>query len=77
MPAHHIDLPLDLRILQALAIKPQHGWAISERVRQISGDLLRVQQGSLYPAVHSLERRALLYDADDIDLYLAGRARNR
>ena len=55
-----IDLPqgtLDLLILQTLALEPQHGWAISERIQQISSDVLRVQQGSLYPALHRLERR--------------------
>ena len=36
---------------------PQHGWAISERVQQVSSDVLRIQQGSLYPALHRLERR--------------------
>jgi PadR family transcriptional regulator, regulatory protein PadR len=60
MPAPRIDLPqgtLDLLILQTLALQPQHGWAISERVQQISSDVLRIQQGSLYPALHRLERR--------------------
>ena len=55
-----IDLPqgtLDLLILKTLALEPQHGWAISERIQQISSDVLRVQQGSLYPALHRLERR--------------------
>ena len=55
-----IDLPqgtLDLLILRCLANDAQHGWAISERLQQISGDVLRVQQGSLYPALHRLERR--------------------
>jgi len=55
-----IDLPqgtLDLLILQTLSLGPQHGWAISERVQQISSDVLRIQQGSLYPALHRLERR--------------------
>src|SRR5436305_5904224 len=55
-----IDLPqgtLDLLILRALALQPQHGWAISERLQQISSDVLQVQQGSLYPALHRLERR--------------------
>src|SRR5258706_12477044 len=54
-----IDLPqgtLDLLILRTLALEPQHGWAISERVQQISSDVLQVQQGSLYPALHRLER---------------------
>ena len=56
----HIDLPqgtLDLLILRTLALGPQHGWAISERVQQLSSEVLRVQQGSLYPALHRLERR--------------------
>src|SRR5215469_9721940 len=55
-----IELPqgtLDLLILQTLALAPQHGWAISERVQQASTDALRIQQGSLYPALHRLERR--------------------
>ena len=48
---------LDLLILKTVALTPQHGWAISERIRQISSDQLQVQQGSLYPALHRLERR--------------------
>lgn len=55
-----IDLPqgtLDLLILRTLALEPQHGWAISEGIQLISSDVLRVQQGSLYPALHRLERR--------------------
>jgi transcriptional regulator len=55
-----IDLPqgtLDLIILQTLSLGPQHGWAISERIKQVSRDALQVQQGSLYPALHRLERR--------------------
>jgi PadR family transcriptional regulator, regulatory protein PadR len=57
---HRIELPqgtLDLLILQTLGLEPRHGWAISERVQQISADVLRIQQGSLYPALHRLERR--------------------
>jgi PadR family transcriptional regulator PadR len=60
MSATRIELPqgtLDLLILRALALGPQHGWAISERLQQISKDVLQVQQGSLYPALHRLERR--------------------
>ena len=60
MPAQRIDLPqgtLDLLILRTLALQPQHGWGISERVQQMSSDVLRIQQGSLYPALHRLERR--------------------
>ena len=60
MSPSNIDLPqgtLDLLILRTLSLGPQHGWAISERVQQISSDVLRIQQGSLYPALHRLERR--------------------
>jgi PadR family transcriptional regulator, regulatory protein PadR len=55
-----IDLPqgtLDLLILKTVALGPQHGWAISERIQQVSSDVLKVRQGSLYPALHRLERR--------------------
>jgi transcriptional regulator len=55
-----IELPqgtLDLLILKTVALGPQHGWAISERVQQMSSDALQVRQGSLYPALHRLERR--------------------
>src|SRR3982074_1003048 len=54
-----IELPqgtLDLLILKTIALGPQHGWAISERVQQMSSDALQVRQGSLYPALHRLER---------------------
>ncbi len=63
MTGPHIDLPqgtLDLLILRTLALGAQHGWAISERVQQLSSDMLRIQQGSLYPALHRLERRGLI-----------------
>jgi PadR family transcriptional regulator len=55
-----LELPqgtLDLLILRTLELEPQHGWAVSERIQQVSSDALRVQQGSLYPALHRLERR--------------------
>jgi PadR family transcriptional regulator, regulatory protein PadR len=58
--ADRLDLPqgtLDLLILKALAIEPLHGWSVSQRLQQISRDALQVQQGSLYPALHRLERR--------------------
>lgn len=60
MSSARIDLPqgtLDLLILRTLALGAQHGWAIAERVQQVSSDVLRIQQGSLYPALHRLERR--------------------
>ena len=55
-----LDLPqgtLDLLILKALSLGPQHGWAISERIQQVSRETLQIPQGSLYPALHRLERR--------------------
>lgn len=48
---------LDLLILRTLLAGPQHGWAISERIQHISEDVLRVNQGSLYPALHRLEHQ--------------------
>jgi len=48
---------LDLLILRTLEAGPRHGWAISERIQQISRDALRVNQGSLYPALHRLEHQ--------------------
>ncbi len=60
MSEQKIDLPqgtVDLLILRTLALGPQHGWGISERVQQTSNDQLCIQQGSLYPALHRLERR--------------------
>ena len=58
MPPTRLDLlqgTLDLLILRTVAIAPMHGWAISQRIQQVSGDVLRVNQGSLYPALHRLE----------------------
>jgi PadR family transcriptional regulator, regulatory protein PadR len=51
---------LDLLILRTIALEPNHGWAISQRIQQISKDVLQVQQGSLYPALHRLEHRGLV-----------------
>ena len=48
---------LDLLILRTVALEPKHGWAIAKRIEQISGDVLQVQQGSLYPALHRLEQQ--------------------
>jgi transcriptional regulator len=55
-----LDLPqgtLDLLILKSLSLGPQHGWAISERIHDVSRATLQIPQGSLYPALHRLERR--------------------
>src|SRR5689334_13666333 len=60
MTVARVTLPqgtLDLLILRTLALGPLHGWAVSERIQQISADVLQVPQGSLYPALHRLERR--------------------
>ena len=48
---------LDLLVMRTIALEPMHGWAIAQRIQQISDDLLRVQQGSLYPALHRLEHQ--------------------
>jgi transcriptional regulator len=60
LPDDRLDLPqgtLDLLILRTLSLVPMHGWAISERIQQVSRAALQVPQGSLYPALHRLERR--------------------
>ena len=60
MGDERLELPqgtLDLLILKALALESMHGWAISERLQQVSREAVQVQQGSLYPALHRLERR--------------------
>jgi len=60
MTDERLELPqgtLDLLILKTVALEPQHGWAISERLHQISSASLHIKQGSLYPALHRLERR--------------------
>ncbi|HYP04922.1 MAG TPA: PadR family transcriptional regulator [Bryobacteraceae bacterium] len=60
---HRIELPqgtLDLLVLQILDSEPQHGWGISERLNQRSNGALQVQQGSLYPALHRMERKGLV-----------------
>jgi transcriptional regulator len=48
---------LDLLIMRTIALQPVHGWAIAQRIQLVSDDLLRVQQGSLYPALHRLEHQ--------------------
>ena len=48
---------VDLLVMRTIALEPMHGWAIAQRIQQISDDLLRVHQGSLYPALHRLEHQ--------------------
>ena len=60
MSTDALDLPqgtLDLLLLKTVALEPQHGWAIAQRLHQISSATLDIRQGSLYPALHRLERR--------------------
>ena len=56
-PSDLVQGTLDLLILKTLAPEPRHGWGIARRIRQVSGDVLQVNQGSLYPALHRLEYR--------------------
>src|SRR5689334_25062711 len=88
MADDRLDLPqgtLDLLILKALSLEPMHGWAITQRIQQVSRDTLQIPQGSLYPALHRLERRGWIratWGASDnnrkakfYDLTAAGRKR--
>jgi PadR family transcriptional regulator len=59
-PSDLIQGTLDLLILRTLANGPMHGWAIGRRIQQVSGDVLQVTQGSLYPALHRLEHQGWL-----------------
>jgi PadR family transcriptional regulator PadR len=56
-PSDLVQGTLDLLILKTLSLDAQHGWAIAKRIQQISGEVLQVQQGSLYPALHRLEQQ--------------------
>ena len=56
-PIDLVQGTLDLLILKSLALQPMHGWAIAARIRQLSNDVLLVQQGSLYPALQRLEHQ--------------------
>jgi transcriptional regulator len=63
MPAPKSDLPqgtLDMLVLQVLAAEPLHGYAIAQRIRRLSREVVKVPQGTLYPALHRLENRKLL-----------------
>ncbi len=56
-PSDLVQGTLDLLVLKILALQPLHGWALSQRLKQVSGDVLRVSDGSLYPALHKLEHQ--------------------
>src|SRR5258708_37946431 len=59
-PSDLIQGTLDLLILKIVSLEPKHGWAIAKRIQQISGDVLLINQGSLYPALHRLEQQGWL-----------------
>ena len=59
-PSDLIQGTLDLLILKTVALEPTHGWAIAKRIQQVSGDVLQISQGSLYPALHRLEQQGWL-----------------
>src|SRR5580692_964132 len=56
-PSDLVQGTLDLLILKTVSLERKHGWAIAKRIQQISGEVLQVQQGSLYPALHRLEQQ--------------------
>ncbi len=56
-PTDLVQGTLDLLILKSIALEPMHGWAIAQRIRQVSKDVLQVNQGALYPALHRLEQQ--------------------
>ena len=55
-PSGLVQGTLDLLLLKILALEPLHGWAVSQRLKQVSGEILQVSDGSLYPALHKLEQ---------------------
>jgi PadR family transcriptional regulator PadR len=55
-PSDLVQGTLDLLVLKILALQPLHGWALSQRLKQVSGEVLQVSDGSLYPALHKLEQ---------------------
>ena len=68
-PSDSVELPqgtLDLLILQIITLEPMHGWAISQRIQQVTRDVVQVPQGSLYPALHRLERRGWIAASWDV-----------
>jgi PadR family transcriptional regulator len=65
-PTDLVQGTLDLLILKILALEPQHGWAIAQRIRQMSGDVLQVGQSALYPALHKLERQGWIKSKWDV-----------
>jgi PadR family transcriptional regulator len=65
-PTDMVQGTLDLLVLKVIALEPMHGWAIAQRIRQISGDVLQVGQGALYPSLHKLEQHGWISSKWDI-----------
>jgi len=57
-PSTLVQGTLDLLILKVLSLEPMHGWAVAQRIEQVTGGVLQIQQGSLYPSLHRLEQNA-------------------
>ena len=64
-PTDLVQGTLDLLILKTLALEPMHGWVLAQRIRQLSRNVLLVQQGTLYPALHKLEHQGFIKAAWD------------
>jgi len=60
-PTDLVQGTLDLLVLKILALQPLHGWALSQRLKQVSGEVLQVSDGSLYPALHKLEQQGWIH----------------
>jgi PadR family transcriptional regulator len=60
-PTDLVQGTVDLLILKTVALEPMHGWAIAQRIRQVSGNVLQVNQGALYPALHRLEQQGWIH----------------
>jgi PadR family transcriptional regulator, regulatory protein PadR len=60
-PTDLVQGTLDLLILRTLALQPMHGWGIAQRIRQVSKEVLQVNQGALYPALHRLEQQGWIH----------------
>jgi len=65
-PTDLVQGTLDLLILKVIALEPMHGWAIAQRIRQISRDVLQVGQGALYPSLHKLEQNGWISSKWDV-----------
>jgi len=65
-PSDLVQGTVDLLILKILALEPMHGWAIAQRIRQMSSDVLQVGQSALYPALHKLERQGWIKSKWDV-----------